>query len=129
MKLALGLVILVSGCVLDMGDTGDDETLGTTSDDSLRESAHRIATISYAPNSFVIGNAFPGWTDVVQGPPQYSAGPGNPNGASYRWGFIYGENFDRCAWVDDTAISPTTSVHGSNLCGTPQQIDTPHFLA
>ncbi|HUJ61143.1 MAG TPA: hypothetical protein VLX92_21715 [Kofleriaceae bacterium] len=98
-------------------------------DDSLKESVHAIATISYAPNSYVIGNAYPGWTDVIQGDAQFSAGPGNEGGAYYRWGYLYGENFDRCAWIDDGAVSATTSHHGSNVCGSPQEIDTPKFMS
>jgi hypothetical protein len=126
MKLAW-LVLPLAACALD--DPGDDDAIASLDQDSLREAVQRVATISYAPNSFVIGNAYPGWTDVVQGPAQFSSGPGNPSGASYRWGYLYGENFDRCAWIDDSAASPITSVHGTNRCGTPQQIDTPYFLA
>src|SRR5262249_6430534 len=89
--------------------------------------ANGISTISYAPNSFVIGNAYPGWTDIIQGPAQFSSGPGNPNGVYYRWGYLYGENFDRCAWLDDDALNAVTSKHVANECGNPQEIDTPYF--
>jgi hypothetical protein len=88
----------------------------------------RISTISYAPNSFVIGNAYPGWTDDVQGPAQFSRGPGNPNGAHYRWGFLFGENFDHCAWIDDGSHNAGNHQNGAR-CGAPQEIDTPYFLA
>jgi len=100
-----------------------------SSDEELaKKSVERITTISYAPNSFVIGNAYPGWTDMVQGSPQFSKGPGNEDGASYRWGYLYGESFDHCAWVDDEDVSQGTHQNGA-MCGSPQQIDTPHFLA
>ena len=84
-----------------------------------------IPTISYAPNSYVIGNAYPGWSMFVQGPRQFARGPGNPGGAYYRWGFLGGQ-FRRCAWIEDgntTGGTPTP-----NRCGAPRQIDTPYFL-
>jgi hypothetical protein len=102
---------------------------GVYGEESVNARVHAISTISYAPNSFVIGNAYPGWTDLIQGPPQFSSGPGNPNGASYRWGYLFGESFDRCAWLNDDDVSATTSHHGSNRCGRPQEIDTPYFFA
>jgi len=52
---------------------------------ALCSQSERRQTISYAPNSFVIGNAYPSWTDDVQGNPQFESGPGNPKGVSYRW--------------------------------------------
>jgi hypothetical protein len=131
MKWLACVALLLAACVSgdDPEDTTSPDDPIPVSPDSLRESVQRISTISYAPNSFVIGNAYPGWTDVIQGPAQFSSGPGNPNGASYRWGYIYGEGFDRCAWVDDNSIDPTTTTHGTNLCGNPQEINTSMFLA
>lgn len=125
---AVLLALVVTGCVADVSEYEDPNDFTITAD-SVHGSVQRITTISYAPNSFVIGNAYRGWTDVIQGPAQFSAGPGNPNGASYRWGYLYGENFDHCAWVNSDDVDPTTSVHGTNKCGTAQQIDTPYFLA
>ena len=87
-----------------------------------------LYTISYAPNSFVIGNAYPGWTDDVEGNPQFSKGPGNPNGVAYRWGYLFGESFDHCAWIAD-ATAAGTGTSAGNECGAPQEIDTPYFLA
>ena len=124
-SLLLACAALAPACVV-----GDEPVPGgPITADSVHGSVRRLATLSYAPNSFVIGNAFPGWTDIIQGPAQFSSGPGNPNGASYRWGYLYGEEFDRCAWIDDGSVDPTTSHHGANDCGTPQQIDTAMFLA
>jgi hypothetical protein len=128
MKLAM-LFVLSSCMVGDSEDAPPPDDFGPVTADSVHGSVRRISTISYAPNSFVIGNAYPGWTDVIQGPAQFSSGPGNPNGASYRWGYLYGENFDHCAWVDNDNVDPTTTVHGANLCGSPQEIDTPLFMA
>ena len=125
---ALAAALLLAGCVVgDAGDDGDDQPI-SISPDSVREAVTKIATISYAPNSFVIGNAYPGWTDVVQGNAQVSSGPGNPQGAPYRWGYLYGPHFDRCAWVDDRDVTASTTHHSSNDCGTPRQIDTSYFL-
>ena len=115
----------LAGCMV--GDPADDGIQIT--DDSVHGAVQHLATISYAPNSFVIGNAYAGWTDIIQGPSQFSAGPGNQGGANYRWGYLYGTNFDRCAWVESSAVDPTTSVHGTNRCGSPQQINTPMFLS
>ena len=67
--------------------------------------------------------------DIVQGAGQDSAGPGNPNGADYRWGYLFGENFDRCAWINNNAVDADTTKHGANDCGNPQEIDTRLFLA
>src|SRR5438445_13578564 len=111
MKLFALLAALVPGCIV--GDEADAPI--DISADSVHSRLQHITTISYAPNSFVIGNAYGGWTDIVQGPAQFSSGPGNENGASYRWGYIYGENFDHCAWVNNNDVDPTTSTHGSNL--------------
>lgn len=84
-----------------------------------------VTTISYAPNSYVIGNAYPGWSAVIQGPPQFAHGPGNPDGAYYRWGLL-GGRFGRCAWIEDGNTTGGAPVPGR--CGDPQQIDTPYFL-
>jgi hypothetical protein len=126
MKLRTVFVLAtLAGCV-----DGEVENGGLdVSSDSLRDSVRAIATISYAPNSYVIGNAYPGWHDVIQGPAQFSDGPGNPDGASYRWGYLYGENFDRCAWIDNTVVTADTKQHGADQCGTAQQIDAAYFLA
>jgi hypothetical protein len=121
MRIALVSVCVV-GCV-----TADDPT--SSDEDSLAiDKIARITTISYAPNSFVIGNAYPRWTDEVQGTPQFSAGPGNENGAAYRWGYLFGENFDHCAWLNNNDVAGGVHEAGAR-CGSPQQIDTPHFLA
>jgi hypothetical protein len=125
-RMVFGFVLL-AGCVTELDGSTDDGV--DVSSDSLRETVTAISTISYAPNSYVIGNAYPGWTDIVQGAGQDSAGPGNPNGADYRWGYLYGEDFDRCAWINNNAVDPDTTNHGANDCGNPQQIDTRLFMA
>ncbi|HEY1556731.1 MAG TPA: hypothetical protein VGF94_17970 [Kofleriaceae bacterium] len=126
MKLVLLAAILaVTGCLV--GD--EDDSPIDIGDDSVHARVTAISTISYAPNSYVIGNAYPGWTDVIQGDPQVSAGPGNEGGASYRWGYLVGEGFDRCAWIENGAVDATTTHHGANDCGAPRQIDTPLFMA
>ncbi len=119
---------MLFGCAVGLlACSGGDAT--ATSDEALAVAkVDRISTISYAPNSFVIGNAYPGWHDAVQGNPQFSNGPGNQSGASYRWGYIFGEGFDRCAWLDDSSM--TLGVHDPGaMCGGPQEIDTPNFFA
>ncbi len=123
------VVLALAGCDVGSIDTGADaDTGGPITADSVRSTIRSIATLSYAPNSYVIGNAYPGWTDVVQGDAQHSAGPGNEGGADYRWGYLYGENFDRCAWIDNGAVDIPSSAHGAARCGDPQQIDTPQFM-
>jgi hypothetical protein len=109
---------------------GPGESFDQNAADYSKRQVDRISTISYAPNSFVIGNAYPGWTDDVQGSPQFSRGPGNEGGAWYRWGYLYGEGFDRCAWISNANADSdgAGSVPGSK-CGAPQEIDTPYFDA
>jgi hypothetical protein len=121
MKLML-LLILV-GCA-----TEEDQDTATAEEELSIAKVDRINTISYAPNSYVIGNAYPEWTDLIQGDPQFARGPGNLNGASYRWGYLFGENFDHCAWVNSDDIG-SGSHHDGARCGDPQEIDTPHFMA
>ena len=130
MKSSLRFVLLASPMLLAAcSSAGGGENLGTSDEALSRRHVDRVTTISYAPNSFVIGNAYPGWTDEVQGDPQFSSGPGNPHGASYRWGFLFGENFDRCAWINDADVdSDGAGRHPGARCGSPQQIDTPYFV-
>lgn len=120
--LSLALSVFLVAC------SGSDDP-AISGDESLSvKKVDRITTISYAPNSFVIGNAYPGWTDMVQGDAQFSHGPGNEKGASYRWGYLFGENFDHCAWIN---TNDTTGGHyqAGARCGSPQEIDTPHFMS
>jgi hypothetical protein len=114
-------VSLLTACIADDATSTDEDSLGI---DKVRH----ITTISYAPNSFVIGNAYPNWTDEVQGDPQFSKGPGNEQGASYRWGYLFGENFDHCAWINNDDLGAGVHEPGAR-CGSPQEIDTPHFFA
>jgi len=124
------IAILALACAGCAAETGDEEATDETAEElASRHKLHAITTISYAPNSYVIGNAYPGWTDDVQGAPQFSKGPGNPNGVSYRWGFLYGEGFDHCAWVGEGTLDGPAKKKESTRCGSPQEIDTPHFLA
>jgi hypothetical protein len=127
---SLASLFFAAGCA--PGDSSDwsDDPADTAQDEALStHSVTKISTISYAPNSFVIGNAYPGWHDAVQGNAQFSQGPGNPNGASYRWGFLYGENFDACGWINDDTAKPTGMTSSGSKCGAPQEINTPYFLA
>lgn len=94
-----------------------------------RYKALKISTISYAPNSFVIGNVYPGWTDDLTGVTAFRNGPGNPNGATYAWGHIFGNNFNYCAWVDQTNLAKSQDP-AAGACGAPQiNYDTPLFKA
>ncbi|MGH7282487.1 MAG: hypothetical protein ACRELY_13250 [Polyangiaceae bacterium] len=122
---ALGIAGVTLGC---SGTDGTDDSATSDDEELSVKKIDRITTISYAPNSYVIGNAYPGWTDDVQGNAQFSKGPGNENGASYRWGFLFGENFDKCAWVGTETATGGSKKDGSR-CGSPQEIDTPHFMA
>ena len=66
------------------GQAPDDPTESIASVEQAitagRYSVKSISTISYAPNSFVIGNVYPGWTDDLTGTAVFRNGPGNPNG-------------------------------------------------
>ena len=131
MHRVVAALLVALPCLAACGAAPDDTGLDSERDtESARHKVQSIYTISYAPNSYVIGNAYPGWTDDVQGEPQWSSGPGNPPpGKPYRWGFIFGEGFDRCAWIDNRVLTPGAGKHEGNRCGAPQQIDTPYFLA
>lgn len=120
----VALLGLLVGC---SGAPGEGDDVSTTAAAASIHTVDKVTTISYAPNSFVIGNAYPGWHDHVQGKAQFSSGPGNPDGVSYRWGFLYGESFDHCAWIGNGA-STADEVDVDNECGAPQEIDTPYFL-
>ena len=126
--LALALPLTI-GCAAPADDAPENTD---QSDEALtgRRTVESISTISYAPNSFVIGNAYPGWHDELQGAAQFSKGPGNEGGVSYRWGFILGEGFDHCAWLGAGAL-PGASANGAGTrCGgARQEIDTPYFLS
>jgi hypothetical protein len=122
---ALSLSMSLVGCAAPTDGTDD---VSASDEDLSVKKVDKITTISYAPNSFVIGNAYPGWTMDAQGNPQFSKGPGNENGASYQWGYLFGENFDHCAWINHDDASVGKKQNGSR-CGSPQEIDTPHFLA
>jgi hypothetical protein len=131
-KLVTAIQILCAvTTVLSVGCSGGDSSDDTsTSDDALSKKViTSITTISYAPNSYVIGNAYFGWHDDVQGNAQFSKGPGNPDGTSYRWGYLFGENFDHCAWVNSEAADGVGTHESGSKCGSPQQIDTPMFMA
>jgi hypothetical protein len=125
----LASLAFVGGCAPESDtDPGTEDT--DSSDSALAtHKVDSISTISYAPNSYVIGNAYPGWTDQVQGNPQFSKGAGNEGGAYYRWGYIYGENFDACAWINNATASATGITESYNKCGAGQQIDSPLFKA
>ncbi len=83
-------------------------------------------TISYAPNSYVVGNVYAGWTDDVRGHEVFGKGPGNSKGVNYQCGFIFGTNFDHCGWIDHTVVSGSGS---SEACGNdcPATYDTSLF--
>jgi hypothetical protein len=127
------LVTLVAAslvCASSLGcatQADDGEAPGVLDQGLAVKKVTSVTTISYAPNSYVIGNAYPGWTDDVQGNPQFSEGPGNPDGVWYRWGYLVGESFDHCAWIGNTDAAGSDDEPGSR-CGSPQQIDTPYFL-
>jgi hypothetical protein len=121
---ASSALLFVAGC---SGADDSADATGSEEEAASRGTVQSLYTISYAPNSFVIGNAYAGWTDLVQGNPQFSKGPGNPNGSHYRWGYIYGENFDHCGWVESSVVRGGAQT--GSRCGNPQEIDTPHFMA
>lgn len=95
---------------------------------ATRHHIKQVNTISYAPNDYVIGNAYQGWTDDLTDVSQFGRGPGNPRGATYGWGFLHGENFDRCAWVNTYYVGPEIEAH-PDLCREAQQVDLPFFKA
>ncbi len=137
------LGVLACGAPAPIDDVGQSEEALTS-----RNNVKALGTISYAPNSFVIGNAFAGWTDELHGKAVWGQGPGNESGARYQCGYLYGESFDHCGWLgggdapgkeDDEACGPdcpggsaTAAVFepvytNGNIC--PQVNKTPGFCS
>jgi hypothetical protein len=112
---ALGVVALGVAC---SGATG--ESVGDTAAADSSNNVTQLYTISYAPNSYVIGNAYPGWTDDLRGGVVKQGGPGNEGGAPYQCGFLFGESFDHCGWVDRSSVrgSAADTACGSECPGT-----------
>jgi hypothetical protein len=121
---AIVISLLVAGVVACSGTPSDP--VGQTSSADSANNVEALYTISYAPNSFVIGNAYAGWTDELRGDSVFAKGPGNASGVNYQCGFLYGENFDHCGWVDRTVVSGGAD---SFACGTecPGDYDTTLF--
>ena len=44
-------------------------------------------------------------------------------------GYLYGENFDRCAWINNNDVDATTSTHSANKCPSGQQINDSYFYS
>jgi hypothetical protein len=120
--------LLWTVCLLATAACSGSDELDQSGEALSKRTVKRITTISYAPNSFVIGNAYPGWTDDVQGNAQFSKGAGNENGANYRWGYLFGPSFDRCAWINDADMQGNAYQNGSK-CGSPQEIDDNYFYS
>ena len=78
------------------------------------------AQISVGYNSYVIGNAYPGWTEFLQGPNIRSAGPGNRHGGIYRLAFIIGPNYRSCGWLQSYTWVKTGRT-------TTSRCDSPHW--
>jgi hypothetical protein len=113
MKLGVLVLLVVVGSAA-CGGGGPDESVGQDQAELSRNNVHSLYTISYAPNSFVIGNAYPGWTDVLHGGTVFQKGPGNPNGTHYQCGYLYGESFDHCGWIDRNKVGGAADGNG---CG------------
>ncbi len=71
----------------------------------------------------MIGNAYPGWTDIVHGGGVWGQGPGNESGAEYHCGFLFGESFDHCGWLGGKTV---TGLPDDDSCGSdcPNGTDT-----
>jgi hypothetical protein len=100
---AIATSLLLAACVFACGGSPDDPVGQTSAADSANN-VKALYTISYAPNSYVIGNAYPGWTDELRGGSVFARGPGNESGVHYQCGFLFGENFDHCGWVDRDVV-------------------------
>jgi hypothetical protein len=116
--------VLLSGVVAC--GASPDESLGDTSSASSTSDVRQPDTIAYSPNSFVIGNAYPGWTDELHGGAVFRSGPGNPGGTNYQCGMLFGEAFDHCGWIDRGKVSGGAD---GNACGSacPAGYDTTLF--
>jgi hypothetical protein len=61
-----GVVTLLLAGALACGSSSSDPVGQTSAADSANN-VKSLYTISYAPNSYVIGNAYAGWTDDLRG--------------------------------------------------------------
>jgi hypothetical protein len=93
------------------------EAIGQSSEElSSNNNVEALYTISYAPNSYVIGNAYEGWTDELRGASVFQKGPGNSSGVTYQCGFLFGESFDHCGWIDCGVVRGAAD---TSACGSP----------
>jgi hypothetical protein len=104
--LALGLVSVACGA--SSTDSSQSADLGKTS------AVSPAGTISYAPNSYVIGNAYDDFTDTMHGQAVFGSGSGNENGDWYQCGDLSGPGFDHCGWVSSSEVSGSGD---SKSCG------------
>ena len=120
-----GVLTLLLAGALACGSNSSDPVGQTAAADSANN-VKSLYTVSYAPNSFVIGNAYAGWTDELRGESVFAKGPGNPSGVDYQCGFLYGESFDHCGWVDRSVVSGAADTFA---CGAecPGDYDTTLF--
>jgi hypothetical protein len=103
--------------VVACGGAGDS---AQSAESLANNNVHVRSTISFAPNSFVIGNAYPGWTDYLHGATVFQHGPGNDGGANYQCGYLLGPAFDHCGWINRNTVggSPSAGACGSDCPGT-----------
>jgi hypothetical protein len=73
--------------------------------------------IRNAPGSWVVGEAFNGWTVYAQGPAR----------KGYRWAWI-GGNYKGCAWISGAAVTKGGS-QAADRCGPPEQFARSRFIA
>ncbi len=107
MRLVAAIIALfVVAC--GAGDTEDSAESVSTG--TLTKSA----TISYAPNSYIIGTAYSGNDDTLHGNAIHAGGPGNESGDDYQCGRIVGAGFDHCGFVSSSAVSGKGD---KNACG------------
>jgi hypothetical protein len=125
-RIAILSLLAAVGVVACSGSPG--ESVGSTAAADSANNVFARYTVSYAPNSFVIGNVYPGWTDVLHGGTVFEKGPGNPGGVSYQCGYLYGESFDHCGWIDRTVVGGSAD---SAACGgdCPSYYDTGLFAS
>jgi hypothetical protein len=132
--LAITSCALLAACggafIESPGDAGAAPSTSYHIESGNTGSVTALYTISFAPNSYVIGNAYPRWTDEIEGATVFAAGPGNEGGANYQLGFLYGESFDHCGWLDRTVISGATASSAGPACdGVSSTYDDAIFYA
>lgn len=119
-------VFVLVGCLLLVGSLLVTSGLPASAGGTEYKKVNVLLTISYAPNSYIIGNAYPGWHDVIQLPTVRAGGHGSHGFHYYAVGYLIGPEFDSCAWIPAGFTTPGPAATNECTVTDPSQPDQPH---